>query len=118
MTTASAVWAAVETGRGRGFLPAHAFTTIHYLAVRARGPKFARQAIEDLLRVFDVASVDAAVIRHATTLGWADFEDAVCAAAAAASHCEAIVSRHVSGFRGSPVPAIDPAAALAWLTVA
>ena len=114
---ASAVWAAIESGRGNGLLPAHAFTTIHYLSSRARGPRFARQTIEDLLRVFEVAPVDGAVIRSALGLSWPDFEDAVCAAAAAASGCEAIVSRDPAGFRHSPVPAIDPATAVAWLSV-
>lgn len=114
---AAAVWAAIEAGRGQGLLPAHAFTTVQYLASRARGPRFARQTLEDLLRVFEVAPVDGAVVRSALDLSWPDFEDAVCAAAAAASRCEAIVSRDPAGFPGSPVPIIDPGTALAWLIV-
>ena len=45
----------------------------------------------------------------------ADFEDAVCAASAAAANCEAIVTRDPAGFRGSPVTPIDAATVLAWL---
>ena len=117
VTSAAALWAAVEAGRGEGVLSAHAFTTIHYLARRARGPRFARQTLEDLLRVFQVAPVDGAVVRSALALSWPDFEDAVCATAAATSRCEAIVSRDLSGFPDSPVPIIDPRTAVAWLTV-
>ncbi|MBI2466950.1 MAG: PIN domain-containing protein [Candidatus Rokubacteria bacterium] len=113
---AAAVWAAMEAGRGQGLLPAHAFTTVHYLASRARGARFARRTLEDLLRVFEVAPVDGAVIRSALDLAWPDFEDAVCAAAAAASGCEAIVGRDPAGFPGSPVPVVDPTTALAWLS--
>lgn len=112
---AAAVWAAVELGRVEGLLPAHAFTTIHYLARRARGGRFANQALEDLLRVFSVAPVDGAVVRSALGLSWPDFEDAVCASAAMASRCDAIVSRDSAGFRSSPVPVMDPVTARAWL---
>ena len=112
---AAALWSAIKSGRGDGLLPAHGFTTIHYLARQARGPRFARQTLEDVLRVFGVAPVDAGVVRSALGLASPDFEDAVCAAAAAASGCEVIVSRTAADFRGSPVPVIDPRTALAWL---
>jgi len=45
----------------------------------------------------------------------ADFEDAVCAAAAEASGCEAIVTRDPSGFPTPRFPVVDPIAALSWL---
>jgi predicted nucleic acid-binding protein len=112
---ASALWAAIETGRGRGVIPAHGLTTIFYLLEKARGAAFARDGVERLVSVFAVAAVDDAVIRRALVLGWPDFEDAVCAAAAEASTCEAIVTRDPSGYPNSPVPVIDPAAALSWI---
>lgn len=112
---AAALWAALERGRAEGFVPAHGFTTIHYLARRARGAKFARETIAGLLHVFSVAQVDAAVIQHAIGLAWADFEDAVCAAAAVGTRCDAIVSRDPFGFPDSPVPVVAPEAALAAL---
>jgi len=34
---ASRIWALLEAGRGQGFVPAHGFTTIHYLVARAKG---------------------------------------------------------------------------------
>lgn len=46
-----------------------------------------------------------------------DFEDGVCAAAASASGCDAIVTRDPRGYPESPVPVIDPGTALAWITV-
>ncbi len=112
---AARVWAAVEGRRAEGLLPAHGFTTIYYLAARHKDAKYARQVLEDLVAVFQVAPVDTVVIRKALGLGWSDFEDAVCAAAAEASACEAIVTRDPSGFPSSPVPVIDPATAAAWL---
>jgi predicted nucleic acid-binding protein len=115
VTSAAALWSRVERGDVTGYLAAHGITTIHYLAHRARGKRFARQTVEDLLSVFKVAAVDEEIIRQALSLSLADFEDAVCAACATAANCEAIVTRDPAGFRGSPVTPIDPATALAWL---
>ncbi len=113
---AAALWARIETGQAEGYLAAHGLTTIHYLARRSRGARFAREAIELLLSVFRVVPVDEKTLRQALTVSSPDFEDAVCAACAAAAGCEAIVTRDPSGFRDSPVPAIDPPTALALLS--
>lgn len=112
---ASALWAAIENGRGRGLIPAHGVTTIFYLLERAHDAAFARSGVERLLSVFDVAAIDGAVLRRALVLGWPDFEDAVCAAAAEATGCEAIVTRDPDGFPDSPVSVVDPAGALSWI---
>lgn len=112
---ASALWAAIETGRGRGLIPAHGLTTIFYLLERARGAAFAHSGVERLISVFGVAAVDEAVVRRALVLGWPDFEDAVCAAAAESALCEAIVTRDPDGYPASPVPVVDPAGALSWI---
>ena len=91
-------------------------TTIFYLLEKARGPAFAREGAERLVRVFNVAPVDDDVVRRALGFAWEDFEDAVCAAAAEASGCDALVTRDPDGFPNAPLPVIDPAAALIWIT--
>jgi predicted nucleic acid-binding protein len=113
---AAGVWTAVETGRVEGLLPAHGFTTVFYLTSRHESVDFARHVLEDLVSVFAVAPVDAAVIRKALSLGWSDFEEAVCAAAAEAAGCELIVTRDPTGFERSPVRVVDPGTALALLS--
>lgn len=115
---AAALWGAIESGRATGFLPAHGLTTVHYLARRSRGVRFARQVVEDLLTVFEIAPVDGAVLRRALALAFPDFEDAVCAASAVSSGCEVIVTRDPVGFRGAPLRVLDPRSTLAWLEVA
>ena len=77
--SAARLWAALERGKGRGYIPAHGVTTIFYLVSRAQGAAFARRATDGILRTFAVASVDEKVLRRALSLGWPDFEDAVCA---------------------------------------
>jgi predicted nucleic acid-binding protein len=112
---AAKVWAALERGRGQGYVPAHGLTTIFYVVSRAKGRAFARRATEALMQAFAVASVDQGVLRRALALDWPDFEDAVCAAAAEACECDALVTRDPAGFPDSPVEIVDPATALAWL---
>lgn len=51
---ASALWAAIENGRGHGLIPAPGVTTIFYLLERARDAAFGRSGVERLLSVFDV----------------------------------------------------------------
>ena len=112
---AAALWAAIEGGHGRGFIPAHGVTTIFYLLEKVRGVAFARDGVERLIGVFGVAPVNDTVLRRALVFGWPDFEDAVCAAAAEAIGCEAIVTRDPDGYPNPPLPVIDPAAALSAL---
>lgn len=113
---AAALWAAIENEQAEGMIPAHGVTTIFYLLEKARGAAFAREGVERLIGVFSVAAVGEDVIRRSLVLAWPDFEDAVCAAAADASGCDAIVTRDPDGYPKAPLPVIDPAAALGWLT--
>jgi predicted nucleic acid-binding protein len=112
---AARLWAALETGGGQGYIPAHGMTTVYYVIHKARGAAFARQAIGALVTAFGVAPVNEAVLRRAIALGWLDLEDAVCAAAAEAVGCDVIATRDPSGFPDSPVRVSDPATVLAWL---
>ena len=110
------VWAAVETGKVEGLLAAHEITTIFYLVGRERGVAAARRAIAAILHVFEVAAVDAELIRRALDAFWPDFEDAVTAMAAEAAACDGIVTRDRRGFPESPVRVYTPEAAAALLS--
>lgn len=112
---AARLWAAAEQKRVRARVPAHGVTTLFYLVRQAKGAAAARRAVEAVLSVFGVAPADDGVLRRAVSLCWADFEDAVCAAAAEAAGCDLIVTRDPAGFRGSPVPVVDPATAVSLL---
>jgi predicted nucleic acid-binding protein len=111
----AAAWTAVETGVSEGMLAAHAVTTIHYLARKEKGNAKARRIVSAILRVFAVAAVDGAVIQDALQLPFADFEDAVTAAAARFAGCDCIVTRDPKGFRGSPVRPLTPEAVMPLL---
>ena len=113
---AAAVWARVERGQAHGYLSAHAFTTIFYLAHKAKGRPAALRMVESLLKVFRVGAVNEAVITRALALACPDFEDAVGAACAEAAGCAALVTRDPRGFKGASIPVLNPAEALAWMT--
>jgi predicted nucleic acid-binding protein len=112
----ASVWATAEKGHSQGMLAAHAVTTIHYLIQKEMGSGKAKGILSSILRVFEVATVDASVIQEALQLPFSDFEDAVTAAAARSAACEYIVTRDPRGFRGSPVPSLTPEALAPLLT--
>lgn len=108
-------WTVIETGRAEGLLPAHGMTTIHYIVARTRDAAVADAAVAALMKVFAVAPISATTIRRAVALGWPDFEDAVCAAAAEEQDCEMIVTRDLIGFSAALTPALAPEEAVSVL---
>lgn len=110
---AARLWMAVETKRVEALLPAHGITTVFYLLARQKGAPFARRIVSSIVGTFGVATVDGAVVGRALSLAWPDLEDAVCAAAAEAAGCEAIVTRDPRGYPGSSIPVLSPEAAVA-----
>lgn len=112
---AERLWAMVEAREVKGYVPAHGVTTIFYLVRKQVGADEARTIIGLILHVFRVAPVTQKVIASALGLGCPDFEDAVCAAAAAVARCTMIVSRDPKGFVGSLVRVVEPEVAVATL---
>ncbi|MCA1563196.1 MAG: hypothetical protein LC804_24070 [Acidobacteria bacterium] len=70
--------------------------------------------MQRLIRVFNVAAVDDAVVRPALALDWPDFEDAVCAAAAEASGCDALVTRDPDGYPDAPLAVMQALVPHTW----
>lgn len=108
LTASATVMGAVEAGDITGVLGATTVTTLYYLAQRAVGPRLAKQHLVTLLGLFEVAPVDADVLRDALHLGLADFEDAVLHEAARHAHATGIVTRDQEGFKRSHLPVYSP----------
>lgn len=101
---------AVANQEVEGFLAAHSITNLFYIVSRLANRQTAVTAVADLLNFFQIAAVDDQVIRHALTLGWKDFEDAVQMAAALNANLDYIVTRNPQDFETQPVPVLTPAA--------
>jgi predicted nucleic acid-binding protein len=112
---AGKLWMAAETRRVEALVPAHGVNTLFYLVAREKGAPVARRLVDSVVATFGIAAVDRGVIGRALALAWPDFEDAVCAAAAEAAGCEAIVTGDSKGFPGSTLPVLSPEAAVALL---
>jgi predicted nucleic acid-binding protein len=100
---------AVESRRIAGFISATTLTDIHYLVRRqTKSAETAMITITHLLALMEVCIVDRQVLEQAVSLKLADFEDAVQVACAISTGLEAIATRDVSGFIGSPISILSP----------
>ena len=104
-------------GKVQGYLSGHAVTNIFYILRRQVGNEAAKKLVSKLLQHIQIASVTDEVIRAALQSPIIDFEDAVTSEAAKAIGLEIIVTRNISDFVNSPVPAMLPEDFLAILSV-
>ncbi|MGF1933001.1 MAG: PIN domain-containing protein [Nostoc sp. ChiQUE02] len=99
----------IESGRVEGFMSATTVTDVHYLVGRqTKSAEVAIAAVTQLLALMEICAVDRGVLEQAIALGLTDFEDAVQVACAMKLGLEAIVTRDLDGFTGSPIPVLSP----------
>jgi len=108
----------VEKGEIVGVACATAFTTVYYLLRKQFNHQKAKEYINLLLRLLDVAAVNRIVIETAENLrNFKDFEDAVVYAAALHSNCNCIVTRNIKDFPESEIPVLLPEEVIKILTI-
>ena len=105
---AAQVFALVEESRIEGFLCATTLTTVDDLLGQALAPAKAREALQRLLNLFEIAPVNRPVLEQALRSGIADFEDAVLEQAGRLVAVDAITTRNVRDFGKSTVTVFDP----------
>ncbi|MEZ4656497.1 MAG: PIN domain-containing protein [Caldilineaceae bacterium] len=113
---ATSLMAKVERQEINGYLCATTVTTIDYLVTRAHGSQASQQSIRKLLSIYEVATVNRAVLDSALQTGFSDFEDAVLHESARLSSLDAIVTRNVRDFRNAVLPVYLPNELLTLLT--
>ncbi len=84
----------------------------YYLVAPRRTGLGAREFVEHLTRFAAVIPFGTDAIKYAAGLPVADFEDAMQVAAARARGARYIITRNMSDFRRSPIPALTPRDAL------
>ena len=102
----------LQRGPKRAFVAWHTLSNFYYLVAPRRSGVGARDFIEQLTRFVAVTTTDTDAIRYAADLPMADFEDAMQVAAARACGATHIITRNVSDFARSPIPALTPRDAL------
>ena len=95
-----------------GLVTANAITDIYYVVHKVVGREKTLEAIRTLCSTLDITDVGRADILNALELELSDFEDALTAQCAKRVKAEYIVTRDISDYSNSPVPAIEPAAFL------
>ena len=107
-TVGAHLFSEVERGALPGYMCATTVTTIHYLMQKALGAEHARQKMRNLMRLFEVAPVNRAVLEAALVSRLIDFEDAVLHETALHVRAEGIVTRDPAGFKGARLPVYTP----------
>lgn len=105
----------VEAGELSGWICATTVTTIHYLATKVIGAVQAKEEMNKLLSLFEVAAVNRGVLESALGLPFADFEDAVIHEAARHVAVEGIITRDNKGFQRAVLPVYSPTELLSAL---
>lgn len=82
---------------------------VFYIGRKVVGAIKIRQGIDDLLRLVRVTAVDRASLIQALALPFTDYEDAVQHTSASAAGLDAIVTRNLSDYKNSTLPAYSPA---------
>lgn len=101
-----------ESGEVDGLVTANAITDIYYVVRKVAGREKTLEAIQTLCSILDIADVGKADILNAMDLDMSDYEDALAAQCAKRVKADYIITRDISDYANSPIPAKDPAAFL------
>ena len=102
----------LQKGPKKAFVAWHTLSNFYYLVAPRRSGMGARDFVEHLTRFVAVTPSGTDAIKYAAELPMTDFEDAMQVAAARACGARHIITRNVSDFRCSPIPALTPGDAL------
>jgi predicted nucleic acid-binding protein len=105
---AQPVYAARDDGRVELCLLASTVTDVYYIVRKQAGREKARESVATCLQVYTILAVSREVIERALARMGVDFEDDVQIAAADMEQVTYLMTRNVSDFAASPIPALTP----------
>lgn len=108
VTESQEVWNANHRRQIQGYLVATAVTNLFYIARKLVGHPLALRGVVDCLAAFEIVPVDKTMLTEAAALPGSDFEDNVLIRCAVAAQIDMIVTRNLTDFVHSPIPAISP----------
>jgi predicted nucleic acid-binding protein len=106
-----------EINRVEGYVSTTTITDLMYILRKHIARDAVRDAVQTLITIVDVAVVTKSDIIGAFANGMKDFEDAVQAQCAKHIKADYIVTHNLKDFEKSPVLAISPTDALAFLKI-
>jgi predicted nucleic acid-binding protein len=98
----------IESGVMQGYIGATSLTTVDYFASKAFGRDKARLLVKHVMSIFEVATVNRAVLEAALLAPMKDFEDAVLVAAARLHGIPTIITRDAKDFVGCGLQIYSP----------
>ena len=107
-SVAATLFSKVESGEISGYVCATTITTIHYLAHKVLGIDSAREEINKLMKLFEVAPVNRAVLTAALSSEFKDFEDAVIHESAVYTEAAGIITRDLKDFGSAKINVYSP----------
>ena len=105
---ATVLFSLIDCGKLEAYVSAISVTTVHYIAAKHTTKVKARNLVQLLLRIVEVAPVNDAVLSAALDLGFSDFEDAVIHESAKTIQAQAIVTRNIKDFRKASLAVLKP----------
>jgi len=97
-----------EIGQISGYISASAITDIYYISRKSLGKPAAREALKNMLRVFQPATVTGDDIFKALDLDWGDFEDSVQFVVGEGLSIDYIITHNTKDFFSCSIPAVTP----------
>ncbi len=105
---ATPLWGARMAGALIAYMPASALTDVFYIGRRLTSITRAFADVDRILDAFGIIAVTDQTLREARSLTGNDFEDNVQISCAQALQLDFIITRNISDFSHSPVPALIP----------
>ena len=104
----SQVVALAEQGEIEGWIAGTTVTTIFYLLAKALSDEKAKQNVHNLLKLFNISSVNRVVLEDALDNGFKDYEDGVLYQSALHTNLDVIVTRNQKDFFKSELHVYSP----------
>lgn len=104
----SLIWKICECGQATGYVSSLSFANLVYIMRKELDPASIEDVYRKLSLLFSWADLTQSDLSRAAALRWNDFEDALQAVMARRLGADYIITRNVSDYKNSPVPAITP----------
>jgi predicted nucleic acid-binding protein len=106
--TATQIFKLHEQRKIDAYIAAITPINVFYITRKFKGRQQARRAVALLLRAFAVCPLSQAVLNEAYNLPFADYEDAVQHASAAANGLNTIITRDMNDYKNATLPVLSP----------